>query len=573
MPTKRVAATNISPSLELHDRADAGRTTLRFGLGDRVECLHNNDDASNGDPWLAGTIMALFHHEDKFGPDMCAPYQIWMDDTGGNPSGHRIFSPRDDPDIIRATAKVRSKPSFTPEPFGHIPPNASTNQKVIQLVDLLLAPSGDAVLMGLPAMVGMQLGQRGFDGPLIHLTADELEVNAALFLLGTIAEEGDDERQLVRGAMAMRPESLNALLKYIAYTPPIGDEDTITQAYPAHPNGWTYSGDFKGLSRRKGEARGCVAYEGGEERALGLSPPQSSEPYCIVMGFLLGLLSWLATSAEDEDDASVPGDKAFTRRLCAAPALPACIEKLTELASRWGEKKLFRVPARALDALTCLGAAQPRPRWLLRALEPADSNLIVPYDASNPVSKIDALIADMLGASDRPRANMGPLTETDQSNVGVLLGFYQQQRPFSKLPADVEVEFDALINASADAGAEITDALTDELARCLTSSERAIAMQFFLDAVMLPIGRVVRLDGLTSRAALNGQLAVVSGSRRAGREMRYPVRPLPPYHTTNSDTQPITAPMECLTGEVLAVRPRNMVLLHSEEERLAMGAQ
>lgn len=568
---KRVAATRVSPSLELHNRADAGRTTLRFSLGDRVECLHNDNDASNADPWLPGTIMALFYHEEKFGPDMCAPYQIWMD------SGNRIFAPRDDPSIIRATAKVRPRPGFTPEPFGQIPPNASTNQKVIQLVDLLLAPSGDAVLMGLPAMVGMQLGQRGFDGPLIHFTADELEVNAALFLLGMIAEEGDDDRQLVRGAMAMRPESLNALMKYIAYTPPIGDEDTIKQAYPSHPNGWTYSGDFKGQSRRTGEARGCVAYEGGEERALGLSPPQASEEYCTVMGVVLSLLAWLATSAQDEDDASVPGDRAFTRRLCAAPALPACIEKLTELASRWGEAKLSRLPARALDALTCLCAAQPRPRWLLRALEPADSNLVGAYDASNPVSRMDALIADVLGASDRPRANMGPLTETDEANVGVLLQVYTQsgkgalsfEQAARKLSIDVEVNFDAAIEAS-DAGTEIADALTDELARCLTPAERAVAMEFFLDALLLPIGRVVRLDGLTSRAALNGQLAVVSGSRCKGKEVRYPVRPLPPYHTTNSDTQPITAPMECIMGEVMAVRPRNLVLLRPDDERLAL---
>lgn len=117
------------------------------------------------------------------------------------------------------------------------------------IVDPLLIASLHGWLMGLPAIVGFELGQRGFDGPLIHFTADELEVNATLFLLGAIAQEGDEERQLVRAAMAMRPESLNALFKFIAYTPPIGDEDTIKQAYPAHPHGWHYRGDFKGLSR------------------------------------------------------------------------------------------------------------------------------------------------------------------------------------------------------------------------------------------------------------------------------------------------------------------------------------
>jgi len=198
----------------------------------------------------------------------------------------------------------------------------------------------------------------------------------------------------------------------------------------------------------------CELMIDGEEQPIGLSPPQASEAYVTVMGTVLGLLAWLATLAQDEDDASVPGDAAFTRRLCAAPALPACIEKLTELASRWGEPKLSRLPARALDALACLCAAQPRPRWLLRALEPAGSNLIGGYDASNPVSRMDALIADLMGASERPRANMGPLTEKDTVNAGVLLSVYVQGRgdkgtlsvelAASKLPADVEASFDAM---------------------------------------------------------------------------------------------------------------------------------
>ena len=98
-------------------------------------------------------------------------------------------------------------------------------------------------------------------------------------------------------------------------------------------------------------------------------------------------------------------------------------------------------------------------------------------------------------------------------------------------------------------------------------------MQFFLDATLLPTGRLVRLQGLASRASLNGQLAVVSGSRKPGKELRYPVRPLPPYHTTDSDTEPIATPMECASGEVIMVRPRNLVLLRPEDETRAMERQ
>ena len=69
-------------------------------------------------------------------------------------------------------------------------------------------------------------------------------------------------------------------------------------------------------------------------------------------------------------------------------------------------------------------------------------------------------------------------------------------------------------------------------------------MLWLLDAVLLPVGRVVRLHGLRGREQLNGRRAVVAGPRRSDTygSVRYPVRPL---------GMPSAE-------EVLSVRPQNM---------------
>ena len=89
MPTIRAPADSESqPTLQLFHRSEIGRTALRFGLGDRVECRFDDSTA-----WRPGNIFRLFYHEARFGKDMCVAYQILLDDPDSYP-GEFIFSPR-----------------------------------------------------------------------------------------------------------------------------------------------------------------------------------------------------------------------------------------------------------------------------------------------------------------------------------------------------------------------------------------------------------------------------------------------------------------------------------------------
>lgn len=63
--------------------------TLRFQIGDRVECQ------IRGDEWLPGTVVKHNHVEP--GQVAVAPYQIRLD----NLAGDLIFAPFDDPRCIR----------------------------------------------------------------------------------------------------------------------------------------------------------------------------------------------------------------------------------------------------------------------------------------------------------------------------------------------------------------------------------------------------------------------------------------------------------------------------------------
>jgi len=62
-------------------------TTLRFRIGDRVMC--------NCGTWSMGTVVKLFYTQKNFSADMCAPYQIRLDD------GRLIYSPADEERVIR----------------------------------------------------------------------------------------------------------------------------------------------------------------------------------------------------------------------------------------------------------------------------------------------------------------------------------------------------------------------------------------------------------------------------------------------------------------------------------------
>ena len=75
-------------------------------------------------------------------------------------------------------------------PAGDIDQLMMPIPKAHAYVDLMLAPSGEAMLMGEPAMMTEALGARGFDGALMGCTPDDLEVIAALWSVDCGADDG-----------------------------------------------------------------------------------------------------------------------------------------------------------------------------------------------------------------------------------------------------------------------------------------------------------------------------------------------------------------------------------------------
>ena len=64
------------------------RRTLRFGVGDRVECKTGKTE------WSAGEVVALMYRDDQMPPGMVAPYQVKLD------SGNLIYAPADEDELI-----------------------------------------------------------------------------------------------------------------------------------------------------------------------------------------------------------------------------------------------------------------------------------------------------------------------------------------------------------------------------------------------------------------------------------------------------------------------------------------
>ena len=111
-----------------------------------------------------------------------------------------------------------------------IDPRMPPDIKAEAYVDLVLAPDGETMLGGEAALINVRLGQRGFDGPLLSCTSEELEmVSAVVGLTQSLWLDlrfATDIRPTVRGAMLRRaPESLAALTAFIAFTPPLLEKD------------------------------------------------------------------------------------------------------------------------------------------------------------------------------------------------------------------------------------------------------------------------------------------------------------------------------------------------------------
>ena len=85
-----------SPQLAPEKRTlprSAVRRTLRFGVGERVECKTGKTE------WSAGEVVALmFHDKESMPVGQVVPYQIKLDD------GDLVWAPADKDGVIRKAA-------------------------------------------------------------------------------------------------------------------------------------------------------------------------------------------------------------------------------------------------------------------------------------------------------------------------------------------------------------------------------------------------------------------------------------------------------------------------------------
>lgn len=78
---------------------DVPQTTLRFGVGDRVECSNGHGE------WKEGIITDTFHADASVGLGMCVPYRVEIND------GARVLAPFDNDTAIRKGREPASSPN------------------------------------------------------------------------------------------------------------------------------------------------------------------------------------------------------------------------------------------------------------------------------------------------------------------------------------------------------------------------------------------------------------------------------------------------------------------------------
>ena len=71
------------------------RTTLRFAVGDAVQCYTDEDG------WVPGRVAALYHREPPWPPSQWAPYRVQLD-PGPHGDAVSIWAPVDTDECVRA---------------------------------------------------------------------------------------------------------------------------------------------------------------------------------------------------------------------------------------------------------------------------------------------------------------------------------------------------------------------------------------------------------------------------------------------------------------------------------------
>ena len=86
----KALADRFNACLATPENLAAKAVSLRFAVGDRVECRTGRSE------WTTGVVHALNYRDERMPPGMVAPYQVLLDGEGGF-----IWAPKDDDAVVR----------------------------------------------------------------------------------------------------------------------------------------------------------------------------------------------------------------------------------------------------------------------------------------------------------------------------------------------------------------------------------------------------------------------------------------------------------------------------------------
>ena len=203
---------------------------------------------------------------------------------------------------------------------------AMAHEKAMAYVRLMLAPSGEAVLMGEPYGHVHAIGQDN----LMSCCADDFEVLAACSGLAQL------DPKAVCLAIRERPEALSTIGAWLAYTPCIGAKET--------PVGFDVDINFKSPE---------------DSDTLQMTPDQTCVPY---LKAVLGAVALLQAVARDAMMKAV-----VLEHLCGSRHFTSCLHRLVKLIGRYRMAAMSapelaenQLALLARDALLALRASQRR---------------------------------------------------------------------------------------------------------------------------------------------------------------------------------------------------------------------
>ena len=350
---------------------------------------------------------------------------------------------------------------------GEIYSTMRPRTKAHAYTDLLLAPTGEAVLIGEPEEWIDRVGHEN----LASCSSDAREIIAAL---GGLEVLTDEDAQSVVAALGYRAdEAMPLLCAFLAFTPYIGTVEP-GQGFEA-----AAKVDFKS--------------PGSSERAFASTAEQDGDAYFTVVTSVLAVLRIICCTA--------PSGSPLTKVILSSPHAAQCLRRCVGLAGRY-------MPRVREPELTAALLA----REILCALCTASDSALAFVEAADHEGRSAREVIEAVNVGSHwrlPPASGAATAGTPNTPVAAA---------FSAVSADAARDGAIEQRALADMCA-LVEGYVDEAAR------DAARLRFLDSEPLLAPGAPVVLQGLQGRADLNGKPGTIAGERpqREDGTVRYPV--------------------------------------------------